>query len=298
MIRPPRKLGRGDHLTATHYNALLEFVRRIMPLKGSGTSVDYTMGGARINAGAKKASEPRQTKPWTVQWNSDANALEVYVPAEAVQLQGATVHLASASRTGWYLVHGASNPAAGSTLVVTAHVKGRAKEGSSGEIHPVVTVTAASEGTVDYASKAGDIWAMDIAKCETSTPATQGDTPERTVNQLFTGSVNPHQPVAGMLELYWETGATSAAGMAFVPHVEAAYNAPLCGRPLADTALGTGASVDVYYIVDCSGQTPSASISSTEVAASTHVCVRIYHLANGMVENDLRAALAYQVYYP
>lgn len=297
MIRPPRKLGRGDHLTATHYNALLEFVRRIMPLKGSGTSVDYTMGGARINAG-EKAPEPRQTKPWTVQWNSDANALEVYVPAEAVQLQGATVHLASASRTGWYLVHGASNPAAGSTLVVTAHVKGRVKEGSTGAIHPAVTVTAVAEGAGDNASKAGDIWTMDVARCETSTPENQGETPARTVDQLFTGTVNPNQPVAGMLELYWETGATPAAGMAFVPHVEGTSNAPLCGRALADTALGTGASVDVYYIVDCSGQTPLPSVSSTESTASDHVCVLVYRLANGMVASDLRAALSYQVYYP
>lgn len=297
MIRQPRKLGRGDRLTATHYNALLEFVRRIMPLKGSGTSVDYTMGGARINAGAK-ASEPRQTKPWTVQWNSDANALGVYVPAEAVQLQGVTVHLASASRAGWYLVHGSTNPAAGSTLVVTAHVKGRVKEGSSAAIHPAVTVTAAAEGTADNASKAGDIWTMDVARCETSTPENQGETPARTVVQLFTGTVNPHQPTAGQLELYWATAATAAEGMAFTPHVESSNDAPLCGRTLSDTALGTGASVDVYYIIDCSGNSPSAYVSQSAVESSDHVCVLVYRLSNGMVAEDLRAALSYQVYYP
>ena len=82
MIRPPRKLGRGDRLTATHYNALLDFVRRIMPLKGSGTSVDYTMGGARINAGGSAVGPVPELYPWKVVGGTDeGNAkLSIYLP--------------------------------------------------------------------------------------------------------------------------------------------------------------------------------------------------------------------------
>ena len=297
MIRPPRKLGRGDSLTAAHYNALLDFVRRIMPLKGANTSVDYTMGGARINAG-NASGDAAAVKPWTVRWNDAVNALEVYIPSGTVQLSGCTVHLVSAGRAGWYVVHGSANPSAGSTLVVTAHVKGRVREGDDGAIHPVATVTAAAEGTDDRAAKAGDVWSVDIARCESSTPEGEDETPARTVVQLFTGTTNPHPVVPGLLELYWATAATAGGGMEFAPHVEATSNAPLCGKPMADTAVGTGSDVSVYYIVDCSGETPVPSVGPSDAAASDHVSVLVYRLSHGMVVSDLRASLENQVYYP
>lgn len=49
MITPPRRVAPGEHLTAAHYNALLDFVRRSTPIAGSNISIDYSMGGSRIS---------------------------------------------------------------------------------------------------------------------------------------------------------------------------------------------------------------------------------------------------------
>ena len=67
---------------------------------------------------------------------------------------------------------------------------------------------------------------------------------------------------------------------------------------MADTAVGTGSDVSVYYIVDCSGETPVPSVGPSDAAASDHVSVLVYRLSHGMVVSDLRASLENQVYYP
>lgn len=84
MIFPPRKMAPGERMNAHLYNALLDYVRRTTPIPGRNTTVDYTLGGCRINGTpGGSVTDASSVRPFAVRWHDpsgDAGQWEIYLP--------------------------------------------------------------------------------------------------------------------------------------------------------------------------------------------------------------------------
>lgn len=98
MIFPPRKMAPGEHLTAAHYNALLDYVRRVTPLAGANVTVDYRLGGAVISGTPGGTAERAAVKPFTVRYHEDQ--WEIYMPSGCVNVGGTCSAINPAAATG------------------------------------------------------------------------------------------------------------------------------------------------------------------------------------------------------
>lgn len=76
----------GEHMTARHYNELLDYVRRSTPLSGRGTSISYTQGGARIDTSPSASGEMCHHHPFELSGLSENGSavFSVYLPPECV----------------------------------------------------------------------------------------------------------------------------------------------------------------------------------------------------------------------
>jgi hypothetical protein len=87
MIFPPRKMSSFERLTAADYNSLLDYVKRITPIAGENTRIDYTLAGAKIKSMASGVVKRQDDEhPWKVRYHSHTETgsascyWEVYIP--------------------------------------------------------------------------------------------------------------------------------------------------------------------------------------------------------------------------
>ena len=87
MIFPPRRMAPGERLTAANYNALLDYVRRITPVRGAKVTVDYRLCGDVISAtGGVTGAGSSAVRPFTVRYHEDQ--WEIYMPGGCVNVGG------------------------------------------------------------------------------------------------------------------------------------------------------------------------------------------------------------------
>lgn len=305
--RKGKSFGAIRNFAAT-FNWLVAFCRNLSG--GLGVTVDRTDSDHPIIRVDGLKAPP--LAPFAVRWSEVDSSLVVYLPFNACNLLNVPVLLTPATDADWYIINGGSTGTStdGNTISIRAHIKGRVKATSNGTIQPAIFVEAHVTTTAHNENwNAGDLWCDEIALC-TITATTQGGTTayQRAVGQTYQGAVTHLAPVvAGDLELYWYTD-TAIATNGFVPYVDASLGAaPWCRQSLAaDVALSAAASLYVWYVVDCSGNTPTPSIvcattsadpvPSTEMYYKAHV--QVYSLVYGVLSRDLRSRLAEEVYYP
>lgn len=77
----------SERLTAADYNNLLDYVKRITPIAGENTRIDYTLAGAKIKSMASGAVKRQDDEhPWKVRYHSHTETgsascyWEVYIP--------------------------------------------------------------------------------------------------------------------------------------------------------------------------------------------------------------------------
>lgn len=307
--KPGKALGAISHFSAT-FNWLVNFARN---LRGDdlGVTVDRSDTDHPIIRMLGREDPP--LAPFAVRWIEADSSLVVYLPERSCNLANTQILLAPATDTDWYIIAGGSTGTStdGTSLSVRAHIKGRCKATANGTIQPAIYVEAYDTTTTHNDNyNAGDVWSDEIARC-TVTEHTEGSTTTyiREVSAMYTGAVTHLAPVVlGDLPLYWFTD-TLIASNGFTPHIEEC-SAPYCYGLIADTALPPLPGLDyiwVWYIVDCSGNTPTPSIVRSDdggtppVPASQRyytVTVPIYSLINGCLSWDTRSRLAQEVYYP
>lgn len=275
-------------------------------------SAGYTSGPAPARQRARDSSMPLPPlKPYTVRWSDADSSLVVYLPQGACNLSGYQVLLTPATGTDWYIVAGGATGVTtdGAVLSVRAHVKARVKATSNGTIAPAIFVEAhVSTSTHNDNYNAGDVWSAEVARC-TVTATTSGGTTtyRRAVGQIYAGAVTHLAPVVtGDLELYWYTD-TATATNGFVPYVDSSAPTPWTNQQLAaDVALTAPASLWVWYVVDCSGNTPTPSIVAATTSGDPVPAAEryykahalVYTFADGVLVGDTRDRLAQEVYYP
>lgn len=117
MIFPPRKMSSGERLTAAHYNALLDYVRRVTPLAGANVTVDYRLGGAVISGTPGGAAVKTSIEPWTVRFHAteddDEGQWEIWLSPGCMSVGGTLTPInkpaSEASghgddKPGWYVL--------------------------------------------------------------------------------------------------------------------------------------------------------------------------------------------------
>lgn len=303
-----KALGAVSNFSAT-FNWVVNFCRNLR-----GDELSVTVDRTDTNHPVvRMVRNDTPLAPFVVRWSDADSSLVVYLPEQSCNLANTQVLLTPATDTDWYIVAGGSTGTStdGTTLRIHAHVKGRVKATSNGTIQPAIFVEAYDATTTHNDNyNAGDLWSAEIARC-TVTARTEGGTTTyvRAVSKMHTGAVTHLSPVVlGDLPLYWYTD-TAIATNGFVPHIEEC-SAPYCYGTLADTALPPLPNLDymwVWYVVDCSGNTPTPSIVRSDddgtppVPASQRyytVTVPVYSLINGCLSWDTRSRLAQEVYYP
>lgn len=82
-----------ERLTAADYNNLLDYVKRITPIAGENTKIDYTLFGAKIKSSASGAAKAfEELNPWKVRYHSHSEEgtensfWEVYMPNGAIAI--------------------------------------------------------------------------------------------------------------------------------------------------------------------------------------------------------------------
>lgn len=288
MITPPRHLLRGEALTATHHNALLDYCRRIMPIAGPGISVSRSMGGSVVGMDGGRA-DSTGTRPFTARWFDDG--LRIYIPEGSVALSGVTVEMESGDgedTPGWYKVIDA--PQEG-VFHVDVHVKGRVSVKGS-HIHPVVTATAYPGTGVDTPEhRAGDVHAF--TACSASAE-------NRTVSQSWTGPVSVQIPRPRPLELFWRTDGEGSSS--YAPTVEHGTFSIGGARFSLESDEAVSSDEDVYgvwLILECEGDHPQVSVSTERSTTETSVSIQIYVILHGgELSFDGREGLYSTVFYP
>lgn len=304
--RPGKALGAVSNFSAT-FNWLVNFCRN---LRGDelGVVVDRTDTDHPV---IRLAGDNTPLAPFVVRWSDADGSLVVYLPEGSCNLANAQVLLTPATDTDWYIVAGGSTGTStdGTTLSIHAHVKGRVKATSNGTIQPALFVEAYdTTSTHNDNSNAGDLWSAEIARC-TVTARTEGGatTYVRAVSKVYAGAVTHLSPVVlGDLPLYWYTDTATAAN-GFIPYVDAQSAAPWCNQPLAaDVQLSDAATLYAWYVVDCSGNTPTPGIVTATTAGDPVPAAEryykahalVYTFADGVLLADARGRLAQEVYYP
>ena len=305
--RPGNALGAVSNFSAT-FNWVVNFCRN---LRGDELSVtvDRTDTDHPV---VRMVRNDTPLAPFVVRWSDADSSLVVYLPQGACNLSGYQVLLSPATDADWYIVAGGSTGTStdGTTLSIHAHIKGRVKATSNGTIAPAIYVEAYDMSGSPYANDgAGDVWSAEIARCTVTATTESGTTTyRRAVSQIYAGAVTHLAPiVVGDIELYWYTD-TAIATNGFIPHIEEC-SAPYCYGTLADTALPPLQNLDymwVWYVVDCSGNTPTpgivtATTSGDPVPAAERYYkahALVYTFADGVLLGDTRDRLAQEVYYP
>lgn len=304
--RPGKALGAVSNFSAT-FNWVVNFCRN---LRGDELSVtvDRTDTDHPV---VRMVRNDTPLAPFVVRWSDADSSLVVYLPQGTCNLADCQVLLAPATDTGWYIIAGGSTGTStdGTTLSIHAHIKGRVKATSNGTIAPAIYVEAYDMSGSPYANDgAGDVWSAEIARC-TVTAATEGGTTtyRRAVSQIYAGAVAHLAPiVVGDIELYWYTDTATAAN-GFIPFVDAQSAAPWCNQPLAtDVQLSDAATLYAWYVVDCSGNTPTPGIVTATTAGDPVPAAEryykahalVYTFADGVLMADTRDRLAQEVYYP
>jgi len=289
MISIPRKMAPGERLTYQLYNELLDYVRRSTPLAGSNVSVDYTMGGARINSQSSGESQII-SKNFRLAWFGDT--LGVYIPQGSVVLSGTTVQLNAVSENGsdldgWYEV--CDVPVSGESIV-TVHVKGRTKATGDNGVHPAVFVSAHLTSSVDSeVHMVGDVHSFEIGRVSSGSGG-------QSVVQTFTGNVVVNLPSEQPLEMFWKT---SSVGV-YVPCIKSStFSIGGSSFNLQQDADVSLSSSGAWLNLDCSGSSPVVSVTGSRVNSNTTLSVQIYSLnASGGMTYDGRQALYSSVWYP
>lgn len=312
-MRPPiiaecksgKAIGAIRNFSAT-FNWLVAFCTNLAG--GLGVAVDRTDSDHPI---IRIDSQNGRLAPFMVRWSDADSSLVVYLPEGSCNLANAQVLLTPATDTDWYIVAGGSTGTStdGTTLSIHAHIKGRVKATSNGTIAPAIYVEAYDMSGSPYANDgAGDVWSAEIARC-TVTAATEGGTTtyRRAVSQIYAGAVAHLAPiVVGDIELYWYTDTATAAN-GFIPYVDAQSAAPWCNQPLAaDVQLSDVTTLYAWYVVDCSGNTPTPGIVTATTAGDPVPAAEryykahalVYTFADGVLMADTRDRLAQEVYYP
>lgn len=304
--RPGKALGAVSNFSAT-FNWVVNFCRN---LRGDelGVVVDRTDTDHPV---VRMVRNDTPLAPFTVRWSEADSSLVVYLPERSCNLANTQVLLTAATDTDWYVIAGGSTGTStdGTTLSIHAHVKGRVKATANGTIQPAIFVEAhVTTSTHNDNYNAGDLWSAEIARC-TVAARTEGGTAtyQRAVGQIYAGAVTHLAPiVAGDIELYWYTDTATAAN-GFIPYVDAQSAAPWCNQPLAaDVQLSDVTTLYAWYVVDCSGNTPTPGIVTATTAGDPVPAAEryykahalVYTFADGVLIADTRDRLAQEVYYP
>ena len=304
--RPGKALGAVRNFVAT-FNWVVNFCRNL-----KGDELNVTVDRADTDHPViRMARNDAHLAPFAVRWSEADSSVVVYLPEGSCNLANTQILLTPATDTDWYIVAGGSTGTStdGTTLSIHAHIKGRVKATSNGTIAPAIYVEAYDMSGSPYANdSAGDVWSAEIACCNV-TATTEGGTTtyQRAVSQMYAGAVTHLAPiVAGDIELYWYTDTATAAN-GFIPYVDAQSAAPWCNQLLAaDVQLSDAATLYAWYVVDCTGNTPTPGIvtattagdpiPATERYYKAHALV--YTFADGVLLRDTRDRLAREVYYP
>lgn len=295
--RKGKSFGAIRNFAAT-FNWLVAFCSNLSG--GVGVKVDRTDSDhpvIRVNAASLAP-----LAPFAVRWSDADSSLVVYLPPSSVSGEY-QVMLTAATDANWYLVANGDCGADGDVVEVHAHVKDRVRTSANGSIDRVVYVTANTATVQDFDNQnAGDAWRMTIAAVGVTEVGSGASAAlVREVNQLYTGAVSHLAPVVvvGLLPLHWY--ATLAQGSSihtFTPYADGG-EAPWSHGSVAQTALPASGSCNVYYQVDCTGNTPTASVATTRPTETyTLVFADVYQLQNGCVVADTRDVLNREVFYP
>ena len=295
--RPGKALGAVSNFSAT-FNWVVNFCRN---LRGDELSVtvDRTDTDHPV---VRMVRNDTPLAPFAVRWSDADSSLVVYLPPSSVSGEY-QVMLTAATDANWYLVANGDCGADGDVVEVHAHVKDRVRTSANGSIGRVVYVAANTATVQDFDNQnAGDAWRMTIAAVGVTEVGSGASAAlVREVNQLYTGAVSHLAPVVvvGLLPLHWY--ATLAQGSSihtFTPYADGG-EAPWSHGSVAQTALPASGSCNVYYQVDCTGNTPTASVATTRPTETyTLVFADVYQLQNGCVVADTRDVLNREVFYP
>lgn len=161
MMYPPRKMAPGEHLTAAHYNALLDYVRRITPIQGANVTVDYRLAGAVISGTPGGGRVDRSLKPWTVRFHATEDDTdgkwEIWLPPGCMSVGQtlAAINLAASE------VCGHDDDKAGWHLLVLDEDEGDATTETTGSGDSQVTTTARTWEIVAHAKTSAKIYGVD-----------------------------------------------------------------------------------------------------------------------------------------
>lgn len=237
-------------------------------------------------------------KPFTVRWDAGSSSWAVYLPESTLGGMHFVRHLEAAGQTGWYKVNGSALASGQGSYVVTAHVKRRVRIGDDGDAGALVLVACRHVDTQEPSNlRAGDVWSADIAFIDVS-DAAEGETPRRMVSQMFAGSVPLLDEAAERFDIYWTSDPPVSEAPVYTPHVSASRAPWLLSVTTADLELPSSGTVFVYYVVDCSGDTPVPSVATDLPADLTaRAAVLIYLVLDGRVTDDLRGTAFQQILF-
>lgn len=213
MIFPPRKISSGEQLTARHYNDLLDYVRRITPLAGVATSVDYKSSGAIINAKPQVqaiAAAVEELKPFTVRRHAveitDPNTgevsqsvqWEIYLPkgcaaygvdCAVMNNHANTTEHHTEDPSDWYKINVTEEPG---EFVVAGHIKSACQIAGVDTFdtwakpYLYVDVKTIDDASVD--GKEGDVLTQTIATIKIET--TEDGETTSSIHQVVTGIIS------------------------------------------------------------------------------------------------------------
>lgn len=288
-----QKPGRGQPLRASWAAALTDAVNANTRALQAGADP------AARNLRDRRGTSVDWLKPFTVCWDEDSSSCIVYLPEWTLGGMRFASHLEAAGQTGWYKVNGsalASGQAGG--YLVTAHVKRRVRIEDDGDAGALVLVACRHVGAQEPGNLgAGDVWSADIAAIDVS-DGPKGEAPRRTTSQIFAGSVRLLHEAAERFDLYWTADTPGSETPVYTPHVSAGKAPWLSSATTADLELPASGPVTVYYVVDCSGDTPVPSVATAlPDDLTTHAAVHIYDLLDGRVAEDLRGTAFQQILF-
>ena len=89
MIFPPRRKAPFEHFRVSDYNNLVDYIRRITPIAGENTKIDYSLAGARIKSLPKGMEVTAKILPWAIRYHVHSESQgywEIYVPPAALSI--------------------------------------------------------------------------------------------------------------------------------------------------------------------------------------------------------------------
>lgn len=315
----PRKMAPGEHLTSALYNALLDYVRRSTPIPGSNTTVDYTMGGARINSTSSAAVTDTSKRPWRVRYHDlDGSAQwEVYIPHGCISV-GDTCKVLnrkakdsnghSSDDDDWYVLHvdesaGGDEDSGTREISVVVHGKRFAMRSGVDSIDdsagPGVYVSADRTGD-GVKSGCGDVFRQIVATIKL-------DGSGREINRGVTRTVDSAISVGTIAQepfdlVWWFSVGTD--GALSVDHVYCIrQTASLAGGDLSidqDAMTDVKGAQSVYLWIVTQGGANVGSVvcdPSSSTGNDTQTWIRLYSMDNDSVTNDSRKSNLSNIQY-